>query len=45
MRGYIEKASSTWLKNSEKIYKGWFDEFDSNIRGPRAPHVEFLSIA
>ena len=37
-----------WKKVFKIFYflsKGWFDEFDSNIRGPRAPHIEFSTIA
>ena len=26
-------------------YKGWFDEFDSNVCGPSVPQVEFFNMA
>ena len=37
----VSTYTALWTVNS----KGWFDEFDSNIRGPRAPHIEFSTIA
>ena len=42
--GHIYSRAETKL-TIPMICKGWFDEFDSNIRGPTAPHIEFSTIA
>ena len=36
--GYSEKATKIC---AILLSKGWFDEFETNVRGPRAPQVEF----
>ena len=37
----MTQRSRALINEINQVSKGWFDEFETNVRGPRAPQVEF----